>query len=38
MAAIIIAYNDQKIADKAIAALRGDGFEDRQVHHPALLG
>ncbi len=31
MATIIIAYNDQKIADKAIAALRGEGFEDRQV-------
>lgn len=31
MATIIIAYNDQKIAHKAIAALRKEGFEDRQV-------
>ena len=31
MTSIIIAYNDQKIADKAIAALREEGIEDRQV-------
>lgn len=31
MVAVIIAYNDQKVAEKAIAALRKDGFEDRQV-------
>ena len=31
MATVIIAYNDQKIAGKAIAALREEGFEDRQV-------
>ncbi len=31
MTAVIIAYKDQKIADKAIAAFREEGFEDRQV-------
>lgn len=31
MTAVIIAYDDQKIADTAIAALREEGFEDRQV-------
>ncbi|WP_232520775.1 YsnF/AvaK domain-containing protein [Rhodobacter sp. CZR27] len=32
MATLIIAYNDKKIADRAIAALRDEGFGENQVH------
>ena len=31
MTTVISAYDDQKIAERAIAALREEGFEDRQV-------
>ena len=31
MTTVITAYDDQKIAERAIAALREEGFEDRQV-------